>query len=54
MKRRNILISISEPLAKQLEKVKKKTGLSMSRQVELALRGYTIRKRIGKKRKSRR
>jgi len=45
MAKRQITIMLNEELVRELEEIKKVTGLSLSKIIELKLRGYDIVKR---------
>jgi len=42
MTKKRISLTLDETLINELEKIKKETGLSLSQQIEIKLKGYTI------------
>ena len=45
MVKKQICFTVDEKTAKSLEKIREETGIPVSKQVELALKGYKIVKR---------
>lgn len=45
MVKRQICFTVDEETAKELEKIREETGIPVSKQVELSLKGYKIVKR---------
>ncbi|UYP46406.1 hypothetical protein NEF87_002691 [Candidatus Lokiarchaeum ossiferum] len=46
MKKKQITISLDEDVIKKMEEVRKITGLPISTQIELKLKGYIVKKEI--------
>jgi len=44
MTKRQVCVSLSEEMYENLQKVKKESGVPVSRQIELRLKGYVIKK----------
>jgi hypothetical protein len=44
MKKRQVCFTIEEDIIKKMEEVRDKTGIPISKQIELALKGYKIEK----------
>ena len=45
MRKRQVCFTIDEEIVKEMEELREKTGVPVSTQIELRLKGYEIRKR---------
>ncbi len=48
MAKRQICFTVEEEVVKEMEKVRAETGVPISKQIELALKGYEIKKAVQK------
>lgn len=48
-KKRQLCFSLDEDLVKDMEKIRDKTGLSLSKQLELSIKGYEIKQKSKEK-----